>query len=317
MPLRLNDSEFQFTDEVTVMTLLATSVHHWLSYVDKVSRTNLLLESSLRYAISEFVERKMHETCLLEQKHPHFPSRPIDFMWSIQKLDLCLDESNNLKVLCEDGTQNEAIDKILEDGYVLECKYASAATNGAHERQRIFNDLCRLYYVLEHYPNAHAMFMMAGEISDFESHFQYARTSKKTMKNTDAIKDDSTLKMSDIDIIGDNYVIKGYENFSSNKKISFKDSEEKGVTKYTIETSFVDWFGFDIENDRTKIIDTLEDNNKCFYNDFLSTYVPKDQKCNIHCSPAIKIKTELIAIVPTKDRVNTQIVAVWKVSKEG
>lgn len=212
------------------MTLLATAVHHWLSYVDKVSRTNLLLESSLRYAISEFVERKMHETCLLEQKHPHFVSRPIDFMWPMEDLNFQID-GNALKVICDDGTQCDAKEKILESGYVLECKYAGAATNGSHERQRIFNDLCRLYYVIEHYPNVHAMFMMAGDITDFKDYFQDSKPIQK--KNKKKIEENAKqVKMSDINVAQNNFSISSYKNIdSSGNKLPLKLKKKNAIKR--------------------------------------------------------------------------------------
>lgn len=150
---------------------LASVVQYWLSYWDTVSRASMLQESSLRYAISEIIERRFNGVCLLELPHPRFTSKNIDVIWA--------DYNENDSILsdfCKKGINrknNQKLKKKLHKLYsncdIIECKIASKYSNTKHEKQRIFNDICRLYFFKKLYPNRHVYFLLSGAKRFFEA----------------------------------------------------------------------------------------------------------------------------------------------------
>lgn len=307
MSSTFNDYEFQSTNERTAMKLLAESVHHWLSYVAHVSRADLLLESSLRFSIGEFIERKWREECLLERPHPHFPSRPVDFIWSIDGSKIIYTEDGP-KVQTPEG-EKDAVNEIYKTGYVMECKYVSPQTNGMREKQRIFNDLCRLYYVLGTYSEAHTVFMIAGDTIDFVKHFQEARTRKKVS----AIPNTTPVIATKIDEVKDSSII---EDQNSIEDIPLKDGiilnldvpENEDVAEEITMAAFKDWFGFE-ENDAIRDINTVDARHHTYYEEFLNEYDPNRQNSETN----IKIRTQLLVKCPMSKIENAQTVAIWRV----
>lgn len=150
---------------------LASAVQYWLSYWDTISRASMLQESSLRYAISEIIERRFNGVCLLELPHPRFTSKNIDVTWADYN-----EKDNILDEFCKKGVDrksNQTLKKKLNDLYlkcdIIECKIASRYTNSSHEKQRIFDDLCRLYFYKKQYPDRQAYFLMSGAQDYFDA----------------------------------------------------------------------------------------------------------------------------------------------------
>lgn len=100
---------------MTEMQMLARSIYHWLNYVETVSKSQLLLESSVRYPLAEYIERQVLAEVFLEQAHPQFDGHLIDFVY------------------IKDKHQRN-----------IELKFLHEYSNNTNERQRIFNDLIRL-----------------------------------------------------------------------------------------------------------------------------------------------------------------------------
>lgn len=64
---------------------LAKCIYYWLNYHSSVSRTDTLLESAIRFPLSEFIERRYKAAVDLECSHPHYPSLRLDFCYTISK----------------------------------------------------------------------------------------------------------------------------------------------------------------------------------------------------------------------------------------
>ncbi len=94
---------------------LARSIYYWLNYVETVSKSQLLLESSVRYPLAEYIERQVRAIVSLEVPHPLFSGHNLDFVYK------------------KDKNQRN-----------IELKYLHEYSNDTNERQRIFNDLIRL-----------------------------------------------------------------------------------------------------------------------------------------------------------------------------
>lgn len=115
-------------ENVNTDRAMMQAIHYWLNYSCKVSKVDLLVESSIRFPLMEYIERYLNANkCYLERKYEDFLSEDIfnttksaDIMW----------EKNEIE-------------------YILELKYLSKDTNKEQERQRFFNDLVRLSLALK------------------------------------------------------------------------------------------------------------------------------------------------------------------------
>lgn len=123
----------------TEIQQLAQSIYHWLNYVDSVSKSQLLLESSVRYPLAEYVERQVQAKVTLEDPHPRFDGHFLDFVYKKNK-----------------GLRN------------IELKYLHEFSNDTSERQRIFNDLIRLAVL-----KAKGFFVLCGNKLDFNNIIAY------------------------------------------------------------------------------------------------------------------------------------------------
>lgn len=248
---------------------IADALHHWLSYIYTVAKSDVLLESSLRYSLCEYLERKINVACALEVKHPCFHKRSIDFVWNRKIKTIDADTKN---IILEDS----------DDCYILECKFARDATNSANERQRIFNDLCRLYKVKKEYPKAHALFLMAGESEQFNNKFQNAKT--RNFVDTNIFSKH----------ISHSKLIEEQQN--KPKTDDFKKEEQQNLTEPQHRASFCDWFKFEMGECET--IDTTNATHFENYVAFIEEYDIKTEKeaILIARNTGIKIKTQLLAI---------------------
>ena len=61
----------------------ARSLFHWLNYHSSVSRSDILLESAIRFPLTEFIEQRCQVPVQLEFKHPEFDRLRIDFVYTV------------------------------------------------------------------------------------------------------------------------------------------------------------------------------------------------------------------------------------------
>lgn len=118
----------------------------WLNYINRVSVGDILEEASLKYPITEYLERKEKKTCELEVIHPVFKRRRIDIAWRNELLQ----EENEVRWDC-----------------YMEVKYAKYI-----DEQNVFDDLCRLYYIKRKYQESKCYFIVFGERDYFVKNLQ-------------------------------------------------------------------------------------------------------------------------------------------------
>lgn len=123
---------------------LARCIYHWLNYKDSTCKTSLLAESSIRYPLAEFLERKLSANVVLEENHPLFKKRRFDFSYD-HKLN---------------GKKRKGF---------IEIKVVRKNTKEESEIQRIFNDLMRLAYCSTSNYN---YFILCGKTTDFNCFFK-------------------------------------------------------------------------------------------------------------------------------------------------
>lgn len=93
---------------------LAQSIYYWLNYNNTVSKSSILIESSVRYPLAECIERRIGTKVDLEVDHKVFDGLKVDFYYKYHK------------------------------EHYIELKYLHDYSNNAHERKRYFDDLIRL-----------------------------------------------------------------------------------------------------------------------------------------------------------------------------
>lgn len=64
---------------------LAKSIFFWLNYQKTVSRSDVLLESAIRFPLAEFIERRYKVAVDLEAHHPYFDRLRVDFSYRISE----------------------------------------------------------------------------------------------------------------------------------------------------------------------------------------------------------------------------------------
>lgn len=131
----------------------------WLNYINRVSVGDILEEASLKYPITEYLERKEKKICELEVNHPVFKRRRIDIAWR----DVLLEKTNEVKWDC-----------------FIEVKYAKNI-----DAQNVFDDLCRLYYTRKKYPESKCYFIIFGERDYFVNNLQSNIIHKYTPVNNE------------------------------------------------------------------------------------------------------------------------------------
>ena len=279
---------------------IVEALHHWLSYINIVAKSNILLESSLRYAICEYIERQMNVECALEVKHPCFYKRSIDFVWNLEKGTI--------------GADTEKV-TLLEDSdkcYIMECKYVNKATNSKNERQRIFNDLCRLYYIKKRHPKSHALFLMAGSAELFRDNFQNAKTNENINQN---ILDKN--KLNNKPNINEQQNNVNFDNL--------RNSNEQHSLGPQHRASFSDWFMF-VKRGSTQI-QTKDPKHYEYYYEFVGDYF-KSKDNGLPQNEAednISFKTKLLAINSETSKEGRQEykpsklqdVAIWEIFIDG
>jgi len=124
---------------------LATAVMHWLSYTSAVGRNYILNEGSIKYPVSEYLERTTRyvDDIMLEFGHPKLSMKRFDLFYK----------------------------KKRSEKSVFEFKYIkNGSSRKREEKQRIFNDLMRLHLYLSGKNKSY--FLICGNQKDFVCDFQ-------------------------------------------------------------------------------------------------------------------------------------------------
>jgi hypothetical protein len=132
---------------------------YWLSYQDKIGRSFMIKESSLKYPFADYLTglKTPIDDIRLEHLHPDFKQRNIDLV----TIDLNLPAS-------------------LDSG--VEFKIANSSTKYEPEQQRIFNDLMRVYLLSANYGSA-GYFVLFGKQADYVQFFRSIERIKPTRSN--------------------------------------------------------------------------------------------------------------------------------------
>lgn len=134
---------------------LARSVYYWLCYVYNSSNSDVLLESSVRFPLVEYLERREGIVVSLEKKIDGYSHRAVDFYF--EKTENYTDKSGKLS------------QKVIASFYI-EIKFVSIDTGDASVRQKIYDDLNRLRHYAK--DDVFCYFIMCGPTSYFETAFR-------------------------------------------------------------------------------------------------------------------------------------------------
>ena len=265
---------------------LGEAVYSWLNYMSYVSESNVLAESSIRYPLAEFIERRLQRPVTLEFYHPcvHQPpsghKRCIDFVFSKIKRENDNDKDN--KIL------NTLDNKIGEERVYIELKYISENFKNTNEKQRVFNDLVRLALVSSKTNDCY--FILCGGNEDFCQIIKGLREIKDGKIPT------STEKKTPQESIRSDYAKWLYFEKKGEKTISTDSDSVKSITgNKNYKDDFDDEYNFY----------TDKNNNKKRYDDPVN--VPET------------ICTKLVYIMPVNDSKiisEKMMVAIWKVRKK-
>jgi len=134
----------------------AKGIEYWFRFYQIVGKIGLLNEDSIKHPLVEYLIADGDDSLKnikLEDNHPVFTSREVD---------LISKESEKIK-------------------YCIEFKLAGKFTMEYRERQRILDDIIRLYYVNKEHENANSYLIVAGKTKDFITEFRsvYNRTPGK------------------------------------------------------------------------------------------------------------------------------------------
>ncbi len=123
------------------------AIEHWLGFQDKIGRSFMINEDTLKYPLADYLVNDGNidvKNIKLEYAHPNFSSRNVD-----------LAIINNI---------NHQINNIFE------LKLAKLATRTQTEKQRIFNDLMRLY-LAKKVTTDKCYFIIVGKTANFQRDF--------------------------------------------------------------------------------------------------------------------------------------------------
>lgn len=138
-------------------TKAAKGIEYWFRFHQIVGKGDLLNEDSIKYPLVEYLIADGDDSIKnikLEDTHPVFASREADLV--------SRDEKGIIY-------------------YVIEFKLASKFTMNSNERQRIFDDIARLYFVSYKY-DIDAYFIVAGKTVEFLSEFRSVRNKDAGMR---------------------------------------------------------------------------------------------------------------------------------------
>jgi len=130
---------------------LIHSVSYWLCYQDRIGRGFMIQESSIKFPVADYLTGigiPLDQT-KLEFPHPNLKYRRIDLVTSDRPF-----EFTDFKIL-----------------NAFEFKIAKEATQETPEKQRIFNDLIRMYLMSSN-QNSASYFMIVGKHNDYLQFFR-------------------------------------------------------------------------------------------------------------------------------------------------
>ena len=122
------------------VTRLANAIFYWLNYQQSVCRSDILLESSVRYPLVEYIERQLQVEVELEKLYDDLGKRRVDFSFPYRGID------------CN-----------------IELKFLSKYTSNDNQHQLIFNDLMRLSLL-----EGNNYFVLCGKLEHFLKRFKFA-----------------------------------------------------------------------------------------------------------------------------------------------
>lgn len=121
---------------------LASAVIWWLNYISAVGRNYIINESSIKYPVAEYLEKSICEKNNIKFgfNHPVLFDRSLDLFYKRDDLETAFEF------------------KFIKDG----------STTSPGEKQRIFNDLMRLFFLG---PEQKGYFLICGIKSEFKNSF--------------------------------------------------------------------------------------------------------------------------------------------------
>ncbi len=125
---------------------LAHAIMHWLSFTTIVGRKYVLSESAIKMPVSEYLAQKGFEDIQLEYGHPSLSKKRFDLYF---------------KSKSKSNTENAFEFKYVKNG----------STRKADEKQRIFDDLMRLF-LFNSKNNCKSYFLICGSKDEFTADFQ-------------------------------------------------------------------------------------------------------------------------------------------------
>lgn len=125
----------------TSLATLAQAIYLKLSYYQAVSYANILAESSIRYPVAEYLERRLnYNQIVLEYPNPVFKKRRCDLY----------------------------VDKGSADKTIFEFKYVR--DNTSYEFQEYFDDILRLHHL--HLMGIQSLFVVCGNSLNYNNQFR-------------------------------------------------------------------------------------------------------------------------------------------------
>ena len=136
----------------TELATLSQAVFLRLSYFQAISYANILAESSIRYPVAEYLERRLFcDRMVLEFSNPIFKKRRCDLY----------------------------VEKGAADKAIFEFKYVR--DNTSYEFQDYFDDILRLHYL--HLIGIQSLFVVCGDALNFNNQFRSIKKRSKLLGN--------------------------------------------------------------------------------------------------------------------------------------
>ncbi len=238
---------------------LAMAVMWWLNYISAVGRNYVLSEGAIKFPISEYLERStLNDNDIeLEYGHPKLQQKRLDVFYK---------------------TPGKT---------AFELKYIkNGSTRDKDEKQRVFNDLMRLYLFLGR--NNRSYFLICGSQKDFISDFQTLLFKPKNVKGSLFIKP-VTKRTKPMKIIPEGF--------------------------------YTEWFSFDDANpDNIIDLKTTKQDFKDIYEKFKKEHqVPYEEKTSNKLRLPARIHTKLIFLSSNADlpanSFQSSKIGVWEILK--
>lgn len=203
------------------------AIEHWLGFQDKIGRSFMMNEDALKYPLADYLVNDGNidiKFVDLEKAHPNFSNRLVD----VSVID---STSKNLK-------------------NIFELKLAKSATRNQSEKQRIFNDLMRLY-LANLITGDKCYFIITGKSTNFQRDFRdYPSTA--------------------------NSFYKKWFSFVTGQSLTFNVASETNVTYLSIYQMFINKYYSKYQGTGTNVLQLPSQiTTKCeFITAFKATLVP-------------------------------------------